>query len=205
VTEAVGQPVVVGQMLGWCERGAWVPTGGLRPGDRVVQIGATPVEGGAVLAEALASRGGIDADLLARARAGLREPGISIVEPALLAAKLGAVALHDPTEGGLATALHELADASDLAIHGIAPEAVLWFEPALAMCRAAGADPWGTLASGALLAGFRETDAKEAIATLEAAGFATATLGRAAAGEGVLRSDGQPLPRFDRDELSRVL
>ena len=39
VTSAVTRPIVVGQMLGLAEPGRLVPTGGLRPGDLVVQVG----------------------------------------------------------------------------------------------------------------------------------------------------------------------
>src|SRR5262249_21265007 len=50
ITAAVRQPVVVGQMLGVAARDRVITTGGARPGDVVVQIGAVPVEGAAVLA-----------------------------------------------------------------------------------------------------------------------------------------------------------
>ena len=58
----------------------------------------------------------LDPALLAQAAAALVDPGISVVEAALAAADLGARALHDPTEGGLATGLAELADASRVGI-----------------------------------------------------------------------------------------
>jgi hydrogenase maturation factor len=204
ITSSVTQPVVVGQMLGWCEAGTWIRTGGLCESDVILQVGRAPIEGAAVLAGEM-SASGVDESLLERARAGLRDPGISVVEPALCAAKLGATALHDPTEGGLATALHEVAEASALAIVDLDPDAVLWFEPGVSLCRAVGADPWGTLASGALIAGFREKDATAAVRALRDEGFEVAVLARAAAGSGVTQRDGSPLPRFDRDELSRVL
>jgi len=131
-----------------------VATGGVVPGNVVVQVGPAPVEGAAVLAQEAAGRlGGMDTTMLAAAGAAFDRPGISVVEPALLAARLGATALHDPTEGGLAAGLHELADASGVRIR-IDRRAVLWFEPGLAVCRALGADPWSTLASGTLLAAF---------------------------------------------------
>jgi hydrogenase maturation factor len=113
VTGAVSQPVVVGQMLGLAPRGRIVRSGGARPGDGIVQAGPAPVEGAAVLAAEAADRlEALDPDALRAARDAAREPGLSVVAPALLAAELGASALHDPTEGGLATGLHELAEAS---------------------------------------------------------------------------------------------
>jgi hydrogenase maturation factor len=204
ITAAVTQPVVVGQMLGWCERGAYVATGGLSVGDVVLQVGPTPIEGAAVLALELDAPD-VPADILDRASAALVDPGISVVEPALLAARLGATALHDPTEGGLATALHEMAEAGEVALVDVDPDAVLWFEPGVALCRAAGADPWGTLASGALLAAFGGGNVAEAERELSAAGYSVARIAGVEAGAGARLRDGTPLPRFDRDELSRVL
>jgi hydrogenase expression/formation protein HypE len=205
VTGVVSQPVVVGQMLGLREDGRFVRTGGMGEGDVLLQVGPAPVEGAAVLAaEARELLVGVPPDLLERARGALSQPGISVVEPALRAAALGASALHDPTEGGLSAGLHELAEASGLRL-SIDPEAVLWFEPGRAMSAAAGADPWGVLASGALLAAFAPDRAEEARRTLAAEGYGVAAIGRAGAGEGVCTVDGRPLPRYDRDELSRVL
>ena len=205
ITAAVVQPLVVGQMLGLAETGQVVATSGARPGDAIVQVGPAPVEGGAVLAaEALPRLAAVDAVSLSRARDGLDSPGISVVEPALLAAELGATALHDPTEGGLATGLHELADAAGLRIR-LEADRVLWFEPARQVCEAVGADPWGALASGTLLAAFPGERAGAAADRLAAAGTPAAVIGTAEPGRGVLRGGGDPLPRFDRDEVARVL
>ena len=83
-------------------------------------------------------------------------PSISVVEPALAAAALGASAMHDPTEGGLAAGLHEIAEASGVAIVVDRSE-VAWYPPAVAVVEAAGANPWSTLASGTVLATFGPT------------------------------------------------
>jgi hydrogenase expression/formation protein HypE len=205
VTSAVAQPVVVGQMLGLAEDHRFVPTGGVRPGDAIVQAGPAPVEAAAVLAgEAAARLAAVDVPTLARARAALREPGISVVEAALVAAELGATALHDPTEGGLAAGLAELAGASGVALR-IDAERVLWFEPGRAVCRALGADPWGALASGALLAGFPPGRAAAACEALAKRGIPAHVIGHAEPGSGVALCDGAPLPEFARDEVARVL
>jgi len=206
ITAAVRQTVVVGQMLGLAEDGRFVRTGGVRPGDVVLQVGAAPVEGAAVLAaEAGGALAGVDPRWLAAARAAVEDPGISVVAPALEAARLGATALHDPTEGGLATGLYELAEASGLALCGVDDAAICWFEPGRVLCEAVGADPWGTLASGALLASFAPGDVAGARQQLGRLGRPCAEIARAEAGQGVWRPGGSPLQRFERDELSRVL
>ncbi len=206
ITSVVSQTVVVGQMLGMAERGRVISTGGMQPGDVVVQVGPAPVEGAAVLAaEAPERLQAVDPALRAAALDAMRTPGISVVDAALLAAELGATSLHDPTEGGLATGLHEMAGASGLGLE-VEEDAVLWFEAGVALCRALGADPWGTLASGTLLASFPAALANDALRGLRERDHAAARIGTASsATTRVLRTDGRALPSFGRDELSRVL
>ncbi len=205
ITEAVVQPVVVGQMLGHAPDGRFVPTGGLVEGDVIIQVGAAPIEGAAVLAAARADAlWSLPREVLRAAREAARSPGISVVEPALSAASAGAVALHDPTEGGLATGLQELAAASQVGIV-VDESAVRWFEPGVAVCRALGADPWGTLASGALLAGFRPADVDTALGALGDGGWPVSAIGEATADSGVRSRDGTALAVFARDEVARLL
>ena len=205
VTDAVSRPVVVGQMIGVAAAGEALSSGAMRPGDSVLQVGAAPVEGAAVLAaEAAPERATVSPALLERARVALDDPGISIVEPALLLAAEGARALHDPTEGGLSAGLHEIAEASGLRI-ALQESAVLWFEPGTALCEAVGADPWGTLASGTLLAAVPPNRVDRALSALDARDLPAAVIGEAIEGSGVTLASGLPLPRFDRDELYRVL
>ena len=205
VTAAVTQPVMIGQMMGFREDGRFLRTGGMQDGDVVLQVGAAPIEGAAVLAnEAPEGLKGLEPDLLALARAAVAEPGVSVVEAALRAAELGATALHDPTEGGLSVGLYELAEASGLRVV-LDPKAVLWFEPGRRVAEALGADPWGVLASGALLAAFPRELADGAAAALRSEGHAVAAIGRAETGQGVVGADGTPLRWFERDEVARIL
>ena len=200
------QPVVVGQMLGVAaHRGRFVSTAGARPGDVVVQVGGAPIEAATVLAVEAADRlGGLEPDIVRAAAAGLEDPGVSVVDAALAAAELGATALHDPTEGGLAGALHELASAAGAAIR-IDRSRVLWFEPGVVVCGALGVDPWATLASGSLLATFAPATAAHAADELATRGHTTAVIGRVETGKGVRDTLDQTLAWPDRDEVARVL
>ena len=58
--------------------------------------------------------------------------------------------MHDPTEGGLATGLHELAEVAGLGAT-INETAIPLSNEGEAMCRALGLDPLGVITSGALL------------------------------------------------------
>ena len=205
VTPAVNRPIVVGQMLGLAETGTVVTTGGFGPGDVVFQVRAAPIEGAAVLACEAADRlHGLDPIVLEAARAALVRPGISVVEAALLAAELGVKALHDPTEGGLAAGLHEMADAAGVRIR-IEREAVLWFEPGISVCQALGADPWSTLASGTLLAVFPQEAAATALPAFADQGHRAAVIGTTEPGAGVIDTDGHAIPWPERDEVARLL
>lgn len=205
VTEAVTVPVVVGQMLGVIEGGSHIATTDTRRGDRILQVGPAPLEGGAVLAqEAAELLDGVDLDVTERARAGRDHPGLSIVEPALLAAGLGAHSLHDPTEGGLAAGLHEMARASGVRLR-VDRAATIWYQPALEVCRALEADPWATLASGTLLAAFADGDAEDAAAQLASHGYQTSIIGRAEQGTGLVDEQGRPIQLPARDEVARIL
>ncbi len=205
VTQAVRQPVVVGQMLGLAEDGRFLRSGGVEPGHALVQVGPAPVEGAAVLAAEAGERlAELDPALLEAARRAVLDPGISVVEPALLAAELGASALHDPTEGGLSAGLLELAEAAGVALR-VDTERALWFEPGRAVCHALGADPWGALASGALLAAFPPERLERALTAFAEAGLAAREIARAEPGRGARDAAGHPLPSFARDEVARVL
>lgn len=205
VTPVVTQAVVVGQMLGFAADGRVVPTSGMNLGDYVVQIGAAPIEGTGVLASAFRDElNCVDANLPSRAAAALKTPGICVVEAALLATKLGALALHDPTEGGLSAGLYELARASGTGID-IDAQAVLWFDDGLTVCKFAGVDPWGVLASGTVLAAFASAAANDAVAALNDAGHRAAVIGIATNSGAVTLNCGTALAHFERDEVARVL
>lgn len=205
VTPAVVQPIVTGQMLGFQEKGHFLKTGGVEVGDAIVQIGPAPIEGAAVLAHELADKlTGVPAEMLRMARDGMHDPGISVVDPALRAAALGATAMHDPTEGGLSAGLHEMAEASKVALQ-VDDDTVLWFAPGVALCEALQADPWGMLASGTVISAFPAGMVESALAALRADGYEAAKIARAVPGFGVSLANGEPLPRYEQDEISRIL
>jgi hydrogenase maturation factor len=204
VTSAVRRPVIAGSMLGVAAGGRVVASAGASPGDAIVQIGPVPVEGAAILARLASGRGaGVGPTVLRAAAAATDDPGLSVVEAALDAAELGASAMHDLTEGGLAGGLWELAVAARVALH-VDRDAVAWFGPGLELCRALGADPWATLASGSLLAAFRQTDARHAIERLSLNGHRASVIAVAGSGLGVYDRAGRPMERPGRDEVARL-
>ena len=86
-----------------------VPDAGLRPGDRLLVTGTVGDHGMAVMA----SRHGLD---LGGALLSDVAPLNGLVRRALAAGGEGVVAMKDPTRGGLASALHEMASKSGVGI-----------------------------------------------------------------------------------------
>ena len=82
----------------------------------------------------------------------LFSPGISVVKDARIACSAVAVhSLHDPTEGGLATGLREIAWAAGVGLE-IDGDAIPVLPQCRAICEALGLNPLGLLASGCMVA-----------------------------------------------------
>lgn len=211
ITPAVNQPVIAGTLLGEVARSRYVATGGCRAGDAILMCGVAPVEGVSILAremrETLLARGW-DADELEIAAHYLFDPGISVVAAAQAALDAATItAMHDPTEGGIATGLLELALAADL---GLTLELDAIDVPPMAqrLCAEFGLDPLGVIASGALLATCAPQDVDAVLAAWRAQGRSGAVIGRLVADSSVrvARRAGQivPFPYFETDELARL-
>jgi hydrogenase maturation factor len=217
ITLGLDRPVVVGAMLGEVEREALVQPSGAREGDALILTKGIAIEGTAVLAREAGERLrglGVPEAALEAARGYIFRPGISVVQDArtlceALRAAGGAVhAMHDPTEGGLATALYELAEASGLGV-AMQQEAIRVLAETEAVCAAGSLSPWGLLASGALLAAVAAGDCETALAALKTAGIEAARIGSMVKPEvGVImmaQARSMAVPRFARDEVARFL
>ncbi|MDR7520929.1 MAG: AIR synthase family protein [Armatimonadota bacterium] len=204
VTPGLPKTLVVTAAIGRAPRGGYIRADGGRPGDTLVLTKAAGLEGTAILAEDLADRlrPAVGKATLARAR-GLIER-ISVVPEGRIAARAGATAMHDVTEGGVLTGVWELAEASGCGVD-LNADAVPVLEETRAICRALNADPLGLIGSGAMLVA--APDPAPVCAALAAAGIPSAVVGTLTEHERIVRRGGTavPLEPFDRDELWRVL
>jgi hydrogenase maturation factor len=209
ITHGFDRPVVAGFMLGEVAPEDFVRPDGACPGDVLLLTKGVAVEGTALIArEKGSSLKNVEPSLLERARSFLQDPGISVVRDAATAVNAGEVhAMHDPTEGGLATGLWELAEAAQVGLV-VDYASVPVFEETIVLCEALDLDPLGLIASGALLLAVAPGDAEDIREALEAADIAAAQIGHVVAREEgrVLRVEGRerPLPAFDRDEITRL-
>ena len=179
ITPAVNWPVLIGTLLGVVTTGSLLKPGGAQIGDRVLLTKGIAIEGTALLARELPAQliPTLGQDLVDRAANLLWHPGISVVRDAQFLLSAGGItALHDPTEGGLATAAQELASAAGFGV--ILDEAAIPILPetrAIADCLSL--DPLGLLASGSLLATASADAVRNIMASADTEGIAVSDIG----------------------------
>jgi hydrogenase maturation factor len=210
ITPTVTQPVVAACMIGEVAADRLVASANAKPGDVILLAHPIAIEGTGILASefapALRERG-VAEDVIRRASGLLREPGICVVPAArALTSALLPHAMHDPTEGGVVTALREMATAAGV---GVCVEAdrIPILPECRTICHALDLDPLALLASGSLLAALDPSTLSAAQEALDEAGIESAVVGtfkRPEHGLTIVQNGHQePLPEIERDELAR--
>ncbi|MCL4562331.1 MAG: AIR synthase family protein [Chloroflexi bacterium] len=210
ITRGLDRPILVGTMLGKVEWEQLVTPRGAQPGDRILLTKAVPIEATAILAREFPERVRLllGESGLERARGFLYDPGISVLREARLALQAGRVtAMHDPTEGGLITALWELAQAggrSLLVDLDRVPIPLISGE----ICLEFGVDPLAAIASGSLLLTASPGEAAKIRRAIAAQGIACTDIGKVEAGEPSVwrktKTGRRGVSPPARDEIARV-
>ena len=213
VTLGIDRPIVAGAMLGeLLDREKLVTTGGAQDGDSVVLTTGVAIEGAAILATDCADdlrRAGADDATIARAANYVNDPGISVVSAAqALCRSVDVHSLHDVTEGGIVTALREVAAASNLGVVFEA-ESTPVLRECEAICSFLNIDPMGLLGSGALVATMPAIEVPKALRALDSVGVNGWEVGQMLEREDGMwlidRQGEHEMPEFERDELARYL
>jgi len=211
ITYGLSRPIVVGQMLGEVDKGKLVRASGARPGDAIILTKGVAIEGTAIIARehAATAERVLSDEALNRCRNFMYEPGISVLAEALAASECSAVhAMHDPTEGGLATALHEVAKAAGVGLV-VRADAISIFPETQALCEYFDLDPLGLIASGALLIITSKKEAGRVLARVAEAGIPAAVIGEItekARGVKILTAKRmEDLPLYEQDELTKIV
>ena len=170
-------PIVVGCCMGVTEKGHYVTAGGAKPGNILILTKSAGMEGTAILAAdrhaQLAEE--IEESTLSKSESFFDD--VSVVSEAILAFQTGYVtAMHDPTEGGVAGGIHELADASNVGFK-VYEEHIQIAEETLEICDFLHIDPLQLIASGSLLIAVEKRAADEVVEILEKSRIAAAVIG----------------------------
>jgi len=151
VTPGLDHPLIIGFAAGLVGKHGYVSCSGAKPGGRIILTKGAGVEGTAILASDRADllKGALGSRFVEKASRFFEMT--SVVKDAMTAFNSGLVqAMHDPTEGGVAGGLNELANASGTGFRvyeeliEVAPETVK-------ICRFFRIDPLKLVGSGSLL------------------------------------------------------
>lgn len=206
ITIGLDRPILCGSMFGEAAREELIAPGRAKAGDVILLTKGVPLEGASLIAREKADdllARGVDDALIRRAQTLLHSPGISVVPEARIAARGGACALHDPTEGGIATAVWEMCEANGLGAR-ISNAAIPYIPEGRRVCDAYALDPLGTIASGALLIAIAPDRAEGLQQEIQHAGIVCSRIGELVDSDRGVLLDDRVMPRFDSDELTKV-
>lgn len=210
ITYGIDRPIVTGTLFGEVKKSELITPRGASGGDAVLLSKGLAIEATAILAREFPGRllPVLGAEGLREAANYLHEPGISVLRDARAAVSAGRVtAMHDPTEGGLAAALWELAEAcghtlvvntADIPISEISG----------GICSVFQLNPLNTISSGALLLTTKAEDAQQVCEAVRASGSACSIIGHVLPGKcEVWDTAGGTrvlLPRPARDDITKA-
>jgi hydrogenase maturation factor len=177
VTPGLANPIVVGCTIGITEKGNYVTAAGAKQGDRIILTKTAGIEGTAVLASDKENqlKKVVSATTLRNAKRFYDQ--ISVVKDAITAFKTGAVhAMHDPTEGGVAGGIHEMADASHLGFR-VHKKKIPVRPETTEICNFFEIDPLQLTASGSLLIAVERDSADRVVGILSKEGITAEVIG----------------------------
>ncbi|MBI3753424.1 MAG: hydrogenase expression/formation protein [Deltaproteobacteria bacterium] len=210
ITSGIDRPIVIGQMLGEVRKDKLVTAQGAKIGDDIILTKGIAIEATSIMARE--KRKEIEKKFgkrfVNRCKDFIKKPGINVLKESGIAVRFGNVhAMHDPTEGGLATGLHELAIASEVGII-VDRDRIPIFPECRKLCDYFGINPLGAIASGSLLISVDAKDAAAALAGLKKNGINASIIGKVVdrkKGVKVLENGKlKNLKLFERDEITKI-
>ncbi len=212
ITLGLDRPIICGMMWGEVKKEDLVTTFGGKPGDALILTKGIAVEGAYIISKEKESdliQNNIDLQLIKKCQNLLNSPGISIVKEAhLIHENFTVHAMHDPTEGGLAMGLVELAQNSNCGLI-IDNDAIVLIPGTEEFCILYNLNPFGLIASGALLMAVPKENATEIVLFLEKNDIYAAEIGSLTDKPGeysVKYGSGEikPLKYSPIDEITRI-
>jgi hydrogenase maturation factor len=209
VTDGVRRPVICGMMAGTVRRRDLIDKRRMRTGDRVLLTKAVAVEGTAIIAREFGRKLkalGMPAGEIQSCRDFLER--ISILPEAGMAASVeGTSAMHDITEGGIATALEELSAAGGFGLR-VEVDRIPIYPETRKLSRLLGFDPLGLIGSGSLLICCRPRNSDRLAAALRRKGIRVTVIGEVGELGGCVQAfaDGRAArwQSFEVDEIARL-
>ena len=209
ITDAVVRPIIAGMMAGTVSRRNLIDKRNMEKGDQVLFTKGVAVEGTAIIAREFGARlkkMGMAAKEIDRCCRFLDNISV-ITEAKIAAATRGTSAMHDVTEGGLATALEEMSISGNHKIK-IDLDKIPVFPETRKICTLLDIDPLGLIGSGSLLICCRKAASEKLMTAVREAGIEIACIGEVMErGQGIdsyKKNRPASWPAFEVDEITKL-
>ncbi|MFW9826578.1 MAG: AIR synthase related protein [Candidatus Thorarchaeota archaeon] len=212
VTSKLNRPIVVGSLIGEVKKNKLVLSSGAEPNDALILTKGIFIEGTSIIGREKEKKlldHGMDSKFIEKCKNYLHNPGISVFKEALLANNNFKIkSMHDPTEGGIYTAIAEMAIASNTGIIinkkniSILPESTI-------LSKIFNLNPYNTITSGSLLIAIKQEDSSDLIDLLRKNAIQAEKIGEFLSREKglmVKEENGKviPLNYSETDEITKI-
>ncbi len=212
ITPGLNRPIVIGSLVGEVEKKNLVLTTGAKIGDALILTKGIFIEGTSIIGREKENeliKRDFSHDFVEKCKNYLHNPGISVFKEALLANEhFNLNAMHDPTEGGIYTAIAEMTIASNTGAL-IEEEKIHILEEAKILSNVFDLNPYNTISSGSLLIAINQKDSSDLISLLRKNNILAEQIGNIASkskGLRVKKKDGNiyPLNYSETDEITKL-
>ncbi len=212
VTPGLNRPIVIGSLIGEVEKEKLVLTSGAESGDALILTKGIFIEGTSIIGREKENdlmKKGLDQRFINKCKNFLYNPGISVLNEALLANNHFHIkSMHDPTEGGLATGIAEMTIASNTGALIDETKIKILPEP-LKLSKIFNLNPLNTISSGTLLIAIQEDYSTELIELLKRNSIFAEKIGKFTHKENGLKikkKDGKiiSLDYSETDEITKI-
>ena len=207
VTSGVDRVITSSAIFGFVEKDRLVRQDGAEPGDILIMTKLAGIEGTSIIAREIELSRYFEPHEIEEMKNFYRNPGIVVLDDVKCIMEVAKpTAMHDPTEGGIAQAIHELAKASRVGMEIYGDE--IQFHPyTLKLSQILDFNPLGLISSGALLATLKPEDTEKVLNHCKK--FHPRIIGKVKPRDfGVKIRHGKELkdlPEFPQDEITRIL
>ncbi len=179
----------------------------IKKGDKVFIVKEAGIEGASIIVREKYEylKRFFSEKYLKKVKNSIRKPGIGISDEGIFLWRNFKIKLmHDPTEGGISTALYELSKISGRKIY-ISPEKIPFYPPAVKLCKIFNLDVRGLISSGCIIGITSEKEIVKMEKIYRKRKIKFSVLGEIKEkGYGVFTENGTPFVKFEKDELVRL-
>ena len=203
ITEAVNKIILSGTILGTFNKN-FINGQVVKENQTIILGGLAGIEGSKIITENIKLSNSKLKNLSNLAS----NLSISVSEIAEIAISTGKIIkMHDPTEGGISTAIHEICEFSNVGCE-IDINAINFVSDFKEVCETLNINPLGVISSGCLLMICEEKDSLSIVNKLNLSGINGKIIGKTtkSLNRNIIKTDGskEKLERFDQDEIIKI-